>query len=196
MALSVLVQAYLAGAAAAVDADFWAAHKTWIAIFQWLSVPLAIAGFLGTRYADPVVEHRSDHRHCHPVLPHSSGTSPRPGWLAGSMPPMPRCYSGSGTAGDRIVASRSQRMLYPLIEIPLEWNVQLEPDIPSFLVRALLAAAPHSRKWQNSGGVKFANCCHQCCHGALQLGYRSWQASYYLLILHWILNNQIAVPKH
>jgi hypothetical protein len=31
MALSVLVQAYLAGAAAAVDADFWAAHKTWIA---------------------------------------------------------------------------------------------------------------------------------------------------------------------
>jgi hypothetical protein len=34
MALSVLVQAYLAGAAAAVDADFWALHKTWIAIFN------------------------------------------------------------------------------------------------------------------------------------------------------------------
>jgi hypothetical protein len=49
MALSVLVQAYLAGAAAAVDANFWALHKTWIAIFQWLSVPLAIASFLGKR---------------------------------------------------------------------------------------------------------------------------------------------------
>ena len=49
MALSVLVQAYLAGAAAAVDANFWALHKTWIAIFQWLSVPLAIATFLGKR---------------------------------------------------------------------------------------------------------------------------------------------------
>ena len=47
LALSVLVQAYPAGAAAAVDADFWAAHKTWIAIFQWLSVPLAIATFFG-----------------------------------------------------------------------------------------------------------------------------------------------------
>ena len=49
MALSVLVQAYLAGAAAAVDANFWALHKTWIAIFQWLSMPLAIATFLGKR---------------------------------------------------------------------------------------------------------------------------------------------------
>ena len=49
MALSVLVQAYLAGAAAAVDADFWALHKTWIAIFQWLSVLLAIATFFGQR---------------------------------------------------------------------------------------------------------------------------------------------------
>jgi len=47
MALSVLVQAYFAGAATAVDADFWAAHRTWIAIFQWLSVPLVIATFFG-----------------------------------------------------------------------------------------------------------------------------------------------------
>jgi Family of unknown function (DUF6220) len=49
MALAVLVQAYLAGAAAAVDADFWALHKTWIAIFQWLSVLLAIATSFGQR---------------------------------------------------------------------------------------------------------------------------------------------------
>ena len=49
MALSVLIQAYLAGAATAVDADFWALHKTWIAIFQWLSVLLAIAIFFGQR---------------------------------------------------------------------------------------------------------------------------------------------------
>jgi hypothetical protein len=49
MALSVLVQAYFAGAAAAVDADFWTLHKTWIAIFQWLSVVLAIVIFVGYR---------------------------------------------------------------------------------------------------------------------------------------------------
>jgi hypothetical protein len=49
MALSVLVQAYFAGAAAAVDADFWALHKTWIAVFQWLSVLLAIVTFFGQR---------------------------------------------------------------------------------------------------------------------------------------------------
>lgn len=49
LALSVLVQAYFAGAAAAVDADLWAVHKAWIAIFQWLSVLLAIATFIGVR---------------------------------------------------------------------------------------------------------------------------------------------------
>jgi hypothetical protein len=49
MALSVLIQAYFAGAAAAVDADFWTLHKTWIAVFQWLSVVSAIAVFVGYR---------------------------------------------------------------------------------------------------------------------------------------------------
>jgi hypothetical protein len=49
LALSVLVQAYLAGAAATVDADLWAAHKAWISIFQWLSMLLAIATFVGKR---------------------------------------------------------------------------------------------------------------------------------------------------
>jgi hypothetical protein len=49
MAFSVLVQAYFAGAAAAVDADFWALHKTWIAVFQWFSVLLAIVTSLGQR---------------------------------------------------------------------------------------------------------------------------------------------------
>jgi hypothetical protein len=47
LALSVLIQTYLAGAAAIVDADFWASHKTWITIFQWLTVPLVIATFFG-----------------------------------------------------------------------------------------------------------------------------------------------------
>ena len=49
LALSVLVQAYLAGAAATVDADLWAAHKARISIFQWLRVLLAIATFVGKR---------------------------------------------------------------------------------------------------------------------------------------------------
>jgi MFS-type transporter involved in bile tolerance (Atg22 family) len=49
LALSVLVQAYLAGVAAVVDPDYWSLHKTWIAIFQWLSVVLAAATWAGRR---------------------------------------------------------------------------------------------------------------------------------------------------
>jgi len=49
LALAVLTQAYLAGAAAVVDADYWSLHKSWIAIFQWLSVPLVPVTWAGRR---------------------------------------------------------------------------------------------------------------------------------------------------
>jgi mercuric ion transport protein len=53
LALSVLAQAYLAGVAAVVDPDYWSLHKSWIAIFQWLSVPLVPVAWIGRR--DPVI---------------------------------------------------------------------------------------------------------------------------------------------
>jgi len=48
LALSVLIQAFFAGAAAFVAPEYWQYHKIWISLFQWLSVPLAIAGRFGT----------------------------------------------------------------------------------------------------------------------------------------------------
>lgn len=49
LALSVLAQAYLAGFAAVIDADYWSFHKSWIAIFQWLSVLLVLVTWAGRR---------------------------------------------------------------------------------------------------------------------------------------------------
>jgi mercuric ion transport protein len=53
LALSVLAQAYLAGVAAVINADYWSLHKSWIAIFQWLSVPLVPVTWFGRR--DPML---------------------------------------------------------------------------------------------------------------------------------------------
>jgi len=53
LGLSVLAQAYLAGVAAVVDPDYWGLHKSWIAIFQWLSVPLVPVTWIGRR--DPTL---------------------------------------------------------------------------------------------------------------------------------------------
>jgi mercuric ion transport protein len=49
LALAVLTQAYLAGVAAVVNADYWSLHKSWVAIFQWLSVPLVPVTWAGRR---------------------------------------------------------------------------------------------------------------------------------------------------
>src|ERR1700730_15358394 len=51
LALSVLGQAFLAGAAAAIDPAYWTLHKSWIAVFQWLSVLLAVAAWAGKQDA-------------------------------------------------------------------------------------------------------------------------------------------------
>jgi hypothetical protein len=84
LALSVLVQAYLAGFAAVVDADYWSLHKSWIAIFQWLSVLLVLVTWVGrrdptTRWLSfvPIVLIAAQYSSIHLALRH--GVS----WLAG-----------------------------------------------------------------------------------------------------------------
>lgn len=84
VALSVLAQAYLAGFAAVVDADYWSLHKSWIAIFQWLSVLLVLVTWAGrrdptTRWLSvvPIVLIAAQYSSIHLALRH--GVS----WLAG-----------------------------------------------------------------------------------------------------------------
>jgi mercuric ion transport protein len=84
LALSVLAQAYLAGVAAVVDADYWSLHKSWIAIFQWLSVPLVPVTWVGRRDATirwmscvPIVLIAAQYSSIHLALRHSVS------WLAG-----------------------------------------------------------------------------------------------------------------
>ena len=84
LALSVLVQAYLAGIAAVVDADYWSLHKSWVAIFQWLSVPLVPVTWVGrrdptTRWMSfvPIVLIAAQYSSIHFALRHGVG------WLAG-----------------------------------------------------------------------------------------------------------------
>jgi mercuric ion transport protein len=84
LALSVLAQAYLAGFAAVIDADYWSFHKTWIAIFQWLSVLLVLVTWAGrrdptTRWLSfvPIVLIAAQYSSIHLALRH--GVS----WLAG-----------------------------------------------------------------------------------------------------------------
>jgi len=84
LALSVLAQAYLAGVAALVDPDYWSLHKSWIAIFQWLSVPLVPVTWVGRRdtmvrwmSVIPIVLIAAQYSSVHLALRH--GVS----WLAG-----------------------------------------------------------------------------------------------------------------
>lgn len=84
LALSVVVQAYLAGVAAVVDPDYWSLHKGWVAVFQWLSVALAAATWVGRRDRAmrwmsliPVVIIAAQYSSIHLALGH------RIAWLAG-----------------------------------------------------------------------------------------------------------------
>ncbi len=49
LALAVLVQASFAGAAAVLAPEYWQLHKSWVSLFQWLTVPLAISGWFAAR---------------------------------------------------------------------------------------------------------------------------------------------------
>jgi hypothetical protein len=48
-ALSVLIQIAFAGDAALLDAAGWHLHTRWVAIFQWLSVALAVLSLFASR---------------------------------------------------------------------------------------------------------------------------------------------------
>lgn len=44
LALSLLVQFFIAGMAAMTNPQWWDYHRVWVAVFQWLVVPLPILG--------------------------------------------------------------------------------------------------------------------------------------------------------
>ncbi|HEY1542573.1 MAG TPA: DUF6220 domain-containing protein [Xanthobacteraceae bacterium] len=44
--VALLVQFFIAGMAALTNPDWWAYHQKWVAIFQWLVVPLPVLAWL------------------------------------------------------------------------------------------------------------------------------------------------------
>jgi hypothetical protein len=49
LAISLLVQFFIAGTAAITDPDWWTYHRSWVSIFQWLVLPLPILALLAGR---------------------------------------------------------------------------------------------------------------------------------------------------
>jgi hypothetical protein len=47
LTICLLVQFFIAGMAAMTDPSWWTYHSDWVAIFQWLVVPLPILAWLG-----------------------------------------------------------------------------------------------------------------------------------------------------
>ena len=47
LTVCLLVQFFIAGMAAMTAPDWWTYHSAWVAIFQWLVVPLPILAWLG-----------------------------------------------------------------------------------------------------------------------------------------------------
>lgn len=47
LTICLLVQFFIAGMAAMTDPEWWTYHNAWVAIFQWLVVPLPILAWLG-----------------------------------------------------------------------------------------------------------------------------------------------------
>jgi hypothetical protein len=46
LALALFVQFFMAGMAALTNPEWWAYHRTWVAFFQWLVVPLPVLAWL------------------------------------------------------------------------------------------------------------------------------------------------------
>jgi Family of unknown function (DUF6220) len=46
LVISLLIQLFLAGMAALTAPEWWDVHKAWVAIFQWLVVPLPFVAWL------------------------------------------------------------------------------------------------------------------------------------------------------
>ena len=47
LTICLLVQFFIAGMAAMTDPGWWRYHSNWVAIFQWLVIPLPILAWLG-----------------------------------------------------------------------------------------------------------------------------------------------------
>ena len=47
LTICLLVQFFIAGMAAMTDPGWWTYHSDWVAIFQWLVIPLPILAWLG-----------------------------------------------------------------------------------------------------------------------------------------------------
>lgn len=47
LTICLLIQFFIAGMAAMTDPEWWTYHSAWVAIFQWLVVPLPILAWLG-----------------------------------------------------------------------------------------------------------------------------------------------------
>ena len=47
LTIFLLVQFFIAGMAATTDPGWWTYHSDWVAIFQWLVIPLPILAWLG-----------------------------------------------------------------------------------------------------------------------------------------------------
>jgi Family of unknown function (DUF6220) len=47
LTICLLVQFFIAGMAAMTEPEWWTYHGTWVAIFQWLVVPLPILAWFG-----------------------------------------------------------------------------------------------------------------------------------------------------
>jgi hypothetical protein len=49
LTICLLVQFFIAGMAAMTEPEWWTYHSAWVAIFQWLVVPLPILAWFGGR---------------------------------------------------------------------------------------------------------------------------------------------------
>lgn len=47
LGVAILVQLFIAGVAAVTDPGYWRYHDAWVAVFQWLVVPLPVLAWLG-----------------------------------------------------------------------------------------------------------------------------------------------------
>jgi hypothetical protein len=47
LSISILIQFFIAGVAAMTDPGYWVYHSAWVAVFQWIVVPLPVLAWLG-----------------------------------------------------------------------------------------------------------------------------------------------------
>jgi hypothetical protein len=47
LTIAILIQFFIAGVAAMTDPGYWGYHRAWVAVFQWLVVPLPVLAWLG-----------------------------------------------------------------------------------------------------------------------------------------------------